>query len=57
MDSNGIKVDDLPNDKKERYKYCLSIYLQVMQYQQKKQNAAANGGQGKSRVPTHVLTF
>ena len=54
MDSNGLKVDDLPDDKKEKYKYCLSIYLQVMAYQQKKQNAAANGAQGKPNV-AHCL--
>ncbi|KAJ5223611.1 hypothetical protein N7468_008153 [Penicillium chermesinum] len=48
MDTNRLKVDDLPNDKKEKYKYCLSIYLQVMAYQQKKQNAAANGGQANN---------
>lgn len=46
MDAKGIRVDDLPSDKKETYKYFLSVYVQVMAYQQKKA-AAANGAQGK----------
>ncbi|KAJ5280416.1 hypothetical protein N7478_005788 [Penicillium angulare] len=47
MDAKGIRVEDLPSDKKERYKYFLSVYVQVMAYQQKK-NAAANGAQGQN---------
>ncbi|KAJ5672925.1 hypothetical protein N7507_002052 [Penicillium longicatenatum] len=47
MDAKGIRVDDLPSDKKETYKYFLSVYVQVMAYQQKKA-AAANGGQGQN---------
>lgn len=47
MDAKGIRVEDLPDDKKETYKYFLSVYVQVMAYQQKKA-AAANGTQGQS---------
>ncbi|KAJ5947705.1 hypothetical protein N7466_000720 [Penicillium verhagenii] len=47
MDAKGIRVDDLPTDKKETYKYFLSVYVQVMAYQQKKA-AAANGAQGQN---------
>ncbi|KAJ5745304.1 hypothetical protein N7520_010486 [Penicillium odoratum] len=47
MDAKGIRVDDLPSDKKETYKYFLSVYVQVMAYQQKKA-AAANGAQGQN---------
>ena len=50
MDAKGIRVDDLPSDKKETYKYFLSVYVQVMAYQQKKA-AAANGAQGKFSCP------
>ena len=46
MDAKGLRVDDLPSDKRETYKYFLSVYMQVMAYQQKKA-AAANGAQGK----------
>ncbi|KAJ5609310.1 hypothetical protein N7528_009877 [Penicillium herquei] len=47
MDAKGIRVDDLPNDKKETYKYFLSVYVQVMAFQQKKA-AAAHVAQGQN---------
>lgn len=53
MDAKGIRVEDLPSDKKERYKYFLSVYVQVMAYQQKKA-AAANGGQGQYHPQSQI---
>ncbi|KAJ6110526.1 hypothetical protein N7486_002761 [Penicillium sp. IBT 16267x] len=54
MDAKGIRVDDLPSDKRETYKYFLSVYVQVMAYQQKKA-AAANGAQGQNAsTPSNV---